>query len=74
MLRITVRSNSMMSMILSALNCHDITMSRGCLIAGLPLICTGRAEHYYKSMGWSSFHEIARINTINNPHVHVLRL
>ena len=54
--------------------CHDITLSRGCLIAGLPLICTERAEYYYKSMGWSSFYEIVRINTINNPHVHVLRL
>jgi len=54
--------------------CHDITLSRGCLIAGLPLVCTERVEHYYKSMGWSLFHENIAINTINNPHAHVLRL
>ena len=54
--------------------CHDITLSRDCLIAGLPLVCTKRVEYYYKSMGWSLFHENIEINTFNNPHVHVLRL
>jgi len=38
--------------------CHDITLSRGCLIAGLPLILSERVEHHYKSMGWSLFYEI----------------
>jgi len=38
--------------------CHDITLSRGCLIAGLPLILAERVEHHYQSMGWSLFHEI----------------
>jgi len=38
--------------------CHDITLLKGCLIAGLPLILAERAGHYYKSMGWSLFHEI----------------
>jgi hypothetical protein len=47
--------------------CHDITLLRGCLIAGLPLIFTERAEHYYKSMGWSPFYKIVIINTINLP-------
>ena len=56
------------------LECHDITLLRGCLIAGLPLVCTEKVEHYYKSMAWSIFHENIAINTINNPHVHVLRL
>jgi len=37
---------------------HDITLSRGCLIAGLPLILSERVEHHYKSMGWSLFYEI----------------
>jgi len=60
--------------LLRARFCHDITLLRDCLIAGLPLICTERAEHYYKSIGWSSFHETIIINTINYPHVHVLRL
>jgi hypothetical protein len=46
--------------------CHDIALLRGCLIAGLPLICAERAEHYYKSMGWSLFHEITIIHTINS--------
>jgi hypothetical protein len=48
-------------------SCHDITLLRGCLIAGLPLILTERAEHYYKSMGWSPFHKITIINSINLP-------
>jgi len=39
-------------------NCHDITLSRGCLIAGLPLILSERVKHHYKSMGWSLFYEI----------------
>jgi len=38
--------------------CHDITLSRGWLIAGLPLILAERVEHHYKSMGWSLFYEI----------------
>jgi len=33
---------------------HDITLSRGCLIAGLPLVCTERVKHYYKSMAGPS--------------------
>jgi hypothetical protein len=49
------------------MKCHDITLLRGCLIAGLPLILTERAEHYYKSMGWSPFHKITIINIINLP-------
>ena len=40
------------------MHCHDITLSRGCLIAGLLLILAERVEHHYKSMGWSLFHEI----------------
>ena len=52
----------------------DITLLRGCLIAGLPLVCTERVEHYYKPIGWYLFHENIAINTINNPHVYVLRL
>ena len=55
-------------------SCRDITLLRGCLIAGLPQICTEEVEHYYKSMGWSLFRENIAINTINYPHVHVLRL
>ena len=43
---------------LAATHCHDITLSRGCLIAGLPLILAERSGHHYKSMGWSLFHEI----------------
>ena len=43
------------------------------MIAGLPLVCTERVEHYYKSMGWSLFHKDIEINTINYPHVYVLR-
>ena len=35
-----------------------VTLSRGCLIAGLPLILAERVEHHYKSMGWSLFYEI----------------
>jgi len=42
----------------SGRTCHDITLSRGCLIAGLPLILSERVEHYYKSIGWSLFYEI----------------
>jgi len=38
--------------------CHDITLLRGCLIAGLFLILAERAGHYYKSIGWSLFYEI----------------
>jgi len=44
------------------------------LIAGLPLVCAERVEHYYKSMGWSLFYENIAMNTINYHHVHVLRL
>jgi len=36
-------------------SCHDITLLRGYLIAGLPLILAERAGNYYKSMGWSLF-------------------
>ena len=54
--------------------CHDITLLRGCLIAGLHLVCTERVEHYYKSIGWSLFYKNIVINTFNNPYVHVLRL
>ena len=39
-------------------SCHDITLSRGCLIAGLPPILAEGAGHHYKSMGWSLFYEI----------------
>jgi len=38
--------------------CHDITLSRGCLIAGLPPILAEGAGHHYKSIGWSLFYEI----------------
>jgi len=38
--------------------CHDITLLRGCLIAGLPLILAEGPGHHYKSMGWSLFYEI----------------
>ena len=40
--------------------CHDITLSRGCLIAGLPLILAEGAGHHYKSMGWSLLYEITK--------------
>ena len=45
------------------------------MVAGLPLICTEMAEHYYKVVGRTHIHDSNTIiNTINYPHVHVLRL
>jgi len=44
--------------------CHDITLSRGYLIAGLPLILAERVEHHYKSIGWSLFYEITQYQYI----------
>jgi hypothetical protein len=57
-----------------ALCCHDISLLRGWLVAGLPLTCIKGGALGYKSMGRSHHDSITIINTINYLHVQVLYL
>jgi hypothetical protein len=55
--------------------CHDISLLRGWLVAGLPLACIKGGALGYKSMGRSHLYDSRTIiNTINYPHVQVLYL